>query len=191
MTFKRLLLAGALVAAGCATAGRSTEPDPAARLERGLAALERYDFAGAQEHFAWLREHHPDTPAGQQAEILLVAIAIDPANAARRLTTSADLADAVRRSETLPPWMRWVSGTFGRVAHELVAIEEREAREREALGKPNELLISHAAEIRRLTQERNEALVRVDTLDARIRLMEKDLKEKNTELERLRKIIKQ
>jgi hypothetical protein len=191
MKFQRLLIAGALVAAGCASAGRGTEPDPGARLALGLAALERYDFAGAQEHFAWLREHHPDQPAGQQAQLLLVAIEIDPANAGRRLSTSADAASALRRSETLPPYMRWVSSTFSRLAHELVAIEEREAREREALGKPNEQLLSHAAEIRRLTQERHEAMVRVDTLDAKITLMAKDLKEKTTELERLRKIVKE
>jgi hypothetical protein len=190
MITRRLLLTGLVLAvAGCAALGRST-PDPELRLQLGLAALAENDVAGARPHLDWVYRNYPAQAPGHQALLALIAAELDPRNPDRSLWTSADLAAQLIGAAGAPAWSRPVANTLYLVALELGASEERAAAAQQKVDMPRFDGPSLAAQMRELEEERDAQKRRADAQAQQIEQLEKEIREKNAEIERIRRTIR-
>lgn len=178
---------------GCATVlHRTSEPD--ARLDAGLLALAEKDYPVAFDNLVWVVTNHPDEPAGRRALQALVALDLDPRNPQRRINVGAQLAARFLRRDDVSAWERPLIETVYLLAVELGAAEERaaqaeananaaEAKVRRKGSVPTYSGQTVTARIGAVTDER-------DRLKRRVGQLEKELAEKDAELQRIRKAIK-
>ena len=178
-------VAGLLV--GCATLKAPFESRAEARFEEGLTALGRGEYRIAHEHLSWVAQHHSRETYGQQALLTLAAMEMDPRNPTRRLGVGADLAAGYLRLPEKAGWTHSVAQTLYLLGLELGAAEDRAERaERQAertARLPNLPGPTVTARLRTIEQERDRFARRVDAL-------EKQLAEKEQELERIKKTIR-
>lgn len=113
---------------GCATLQGGDAPDPEARFERALAALERQDFPGAYDQLARVYAEAWGGPLAGRALLAMAAVELDPRNGGRRLDVGADLAARHFQHAGHPGWTTPVSQTLYLLAQELGATEARAAR---------------------------------------------------------------
>jgi hypothetical protein len=180
--------------AGCAMYyGAGGEPDPQRRLEAGLNALAMRDYARAQEHLENVYREHWNEPIGQQALLVLAASEMDPRNTSRRLWASADMAARLLGIPESAPWMKPIGESMYLLSLEMGANEERIARTQAALDSAQSLPTftgqSHPAQIETLRSERDNLRRRLDQVIVGRDSIDKELKDKTAELERLRRTI--
>ena len=174
---------------GCATLRAPFESRAEERFEQALAALGRGDYRSAHEGFSWVAQYHSKDELGQQATLILAALELDPRNPGRRIEVGADVAATYLRAGDEAAWTRPVAQTLYLLGLELGAAEERaEKAEREAERAVSRLPAlpgpSVSARIRNVEQER-------DRLARRVESLEKQLAEKDQELQRIKKTIRQ
>lgn len=174
---------------GCATLKAPFESQGEARLQQALEALGRGDYRTAHEGLSWVVQHHSTDASGQQATLVLAALELDPRNPGRRIAVGTDVAGTYLRTGDKPMWTQPVAQTLYLLGLELGAAEERvEKAEREAERAASRLPAlpgpTVSARIRTVEQERDRLARRVDTL-------EKQLSEKDQELQRIKKTIRQ
>jgi tetratricopeptide (TPR) repeat protein len=179
-------IAGLLVS--CATLKAPFESSAEERFNQGLEALARGEYPVAYGHLSWVAEHHSHEKYGQQALLALAAMELDPRNQSRRIEVGADMAANYLRLPEKPLWTQPVAQTLYLLSLELGAAEERAERaerqaERVAEKLPNLPGPSVTAKLRTTEQERERLARRVDAL-------EKQLQEKEQELERIKKTIR-
>jgi hypothetical protein len=179
-------IAGLLVS--CATLKAPFESSAEERFDQGLEALARGEYPVAYGHLSWVAEHHSHEKYGQQALLALAAMELDPRNQSRRIEVGADMAANYLRLPEKPLWTQPVAQTLYLLSLELGAAEERAERaerqaERVAEKLPNLPGPSVTAKLRTTEQERERLARRVDAL-------EKQLQEKEQELERIKKTIR-
>jgi hypothetical protein len=180
-------LAGLLL--GCATLKAPFESDDGeARLEQALAALGRGDYRAAHEGLSWVAQHYPKEDYGQQATLTLAALELDPRNPGRRIGVGTDVAGNYLRDPNNPAWTQPIAQTLYLLGVELGAAEERvEKAEREAERAAARLPAlpgpTVSARIRGVEQER-------DRLARRVEALEKQLADKDQELQRIKKTIR-
>ena len=173
---------------GCATLKAPLETRGEKRFEDGLAALGRGDYRVAHENLAWVAQHYGREAYGQQALLTLAAMEMDPRNPARRINVGTDVAAGYLRLPEKALWTQPVAQTLYLLGLELGAAEERAERaerevERTPAKLPNLPGPSVTSKLRTVEQERDRLARRVDTL-------EKQLAEKEQELERIKKTIR-
>lgn len=178
-----LVGATALLMAGCATIKPRQQPDGDQRFKNGLAALTAGNFPGARSEFSWLSEHNADELVGQRALLILAALEMDPRNPERHSDVGSDLAAGFLQKGTRDTWVDPVAQTLYLLGLELGA-EERAAQQPQARPLPKLTGPTVTARIRTVEQER-------DRLTKRISALEEQLAQKDRELERIRKTIKQ
>jgi hypothetical protein len=174
---------------GCATLKGPFESRGEERLQQSLEALERGDYRTAHEGLSWVAEHYSKDESGQQATLILAALELDPRNPGRRIAVGTDVAAAYLRAGDKPAWTQPLAQTLYLLGLELGAAEERvEKAEREAERAVSRLPAlpgpTVSARIRTVEQERDRLARRVETL-------EKQLSEKDQELQRIKKTIRQ
>jgi hypothetical protein len=180
-------VAGLLV--GCATLKAPLESRGEQRFEEALAALGRGDYRSAHEGFTWVAQNERDDDHGQHALLILAALELDPRNPERRIAQGADVAASyLGVPDKEENWTVPVAQTLYLLGLELGAAEERVEKaereaERAAARLPSLPGPSVAARIRALDQER-------ERLSKRVSDLEKQLQEKETELERIKKTIR-
>lgn len=164
------------------------------RFAEGLAAAQRGDFPAAHRALSWVIENHGSEPIGQRALLTVAALEMDPRNPQRRLALGADLAGAYLSTRT-EDWSQPVAQTLYLIALELGAAEERlaqaEADRRDAERRADVIDLPRLpaasttvpARMKVLTEER-------DKLAKKVEQLEKDVAEKDKELERIRKTLK-
>jgi hypothetical protein len=200
---------------GCAALRGSQQPDPAAEVEAGLALLAAGDFAAAGERLYPVYRAHWERPIGQRALLALMAAEIDPRNPDRRLWSTADMASRYLQIENVSEWTVPVAQSFYLLAVELGAAEERVARaeaerdEAEAAAarqraaaqrsSPAPAPASRAPEFTGQTvparlgavqAERDELRRRVQQLEGQVTQRDRQLREREQELERIRRTIR-
>ena len=190
-----LLLALAMAVTGCAAYyGAGGEPDPQRRLDAGLNALAVADYARAQEHLESVYREHWNEPIGQQALLVLAAAEMDPRNTSRRLWASADMAARLLGIPQAPPWMKPIGETMYLLSLEMGANEERIARTQAALDSAQSLPTftgqSYPMRIEALQSERDNLRRRLDQVIVVRDSIDKELKDKTAELERVLRAIR-
>lgn len=179
-------IAGLLM--GCATLKAPLESRGEKRFEDGLTALGRGDYRLAHEQLSWVAQHYGHEAYGQQALLTLAAMEMDPRNPARRIEVGTDVVAAYLGLPEKPQWTHPVAQTLYLLGLELGSAEERVARaerqaERATTRLPNLPGPSVTAKLRTTEQERDRLARRVDVL-------EKQLADKEQELERIKKTIR-
>ncbi len=180
------MLAGLLT--GCTTLKESLQSRGEERFEASLAALARGDYRTAQEGLAWVAQYDADEDHGRAALLALAALELDPRNPARRIAVGADVAASYLTLDGREPWTTPVAQTMYLLSLELGAAEDRVEKAERAVERANARLPSLpgpsvSARIRTAEQER-------DRLKTRVEALEQQLKEKEQELERIRKTIR-
>ena len=178
-------VAGLLV--GCATLKAPLESRGEERFEQALGALTRGDYRTAHEGFSWVAQNDDDED-GQRALLILAALELDPRNPERRIAAGADVAASYLSLGEKPVWTNPVAQTLYLLGLELGAAEERVEKaereaERAAARLPSLPGPTVSARIRTIEQER-------ETLKKRVTDLEKQLSEKEQELERIKKTIR-
>lgn len=181
-----LVFAGLL--AGCATLKAPFESRGQERLEQGLEALARSDYRTAHEHLTWVLQNDPDDEHGRRAMLVLAALEMDPRNPQRRIGAGADYVAAYLGAPDRATWTQPIAQTLYLLSLELGAAEERAARAERAAERAQAQLPALpgptvTARLRSAEQERDRLRTRVETL-------EKELAEKEQELERIKKTIR-
>jgi hypothetical protein len=174
---------------GCATLKAPFESRAEERFEHALEALGRGDYRTAHEGLSWVVQYHSKEELGQQATLILAALELDPRNPGRRIGVGTDVAATYLREADEPDWTQPIAQTLYLLGLELGAAEERaEKAEREAERAVSRLPAlpgpSVSARIRTVEQER-------DRLGRRVETLEKQLAEKDQELQRIKKTIRQ
>jgi hypothetical protein len=194
MTRSALLAAFLGIVAGCSLISVGGTPDPEVRLDSGLAALARHDWAAAYENLRWVYENHGAQPVGQHALLALTAAELDPRNPDRRLWASAEMAAHFLALREVPAWQHPVAETMYLLSLELGANEERIARieaERDsALALPKLPGPSFLAKMNDVTAERDSLRTRIDALQRTLAQREATLKERDQELDRIRRTLR-
>jgi hypothetical protein len=180
-------LAGLLVS--CATLKAPFESNGEERLAVALEALARGDYRAAHEGLTWVANTFADEEEGHQATLALAALELDPRNPGRRIEVGADVAANYLRMDEKPAWTQPLAQTLYLLGLELGAAEERvEKAEREAERAAARLPAlpgpTVSARIRTVEQDR-------DRLARRVEALEKQLAEKDQELQRIKKTIRQ
>ena len=173
--------------AGCATLSRPLQSRGETEYREGLAALARGEYRQAYERLAWVTQHYGHEAIGQQALLAMAALELDPRNPARRMPVGADLAASYLRLPRKAEWTQPVAQTLYLLALELGAAEDRAERAQRQAERASRLPTlpgpTVSARLRTVEQERERLAKRVDTL-------EKQLAEKDQELERIKKTIR-
>lgn len=184
-TIGALALTGLLT--GCATLKASLESRGEERLEESLALLARGDYRGAYEGLSWVVQHDGDDEHGQAALLALAALELDPRNPSRRIAVGTDVAASYLTLGEKESWTVPVAQTLYLLGLELGAAEERVEKAERAAERAARLPSlpgpSVTARIRTIEQER-------DRLKSRVDVLEKQLADKEQELERIRKTIR-
>lgn len=182
-------LALAVLLTGCATLKAPLASRGEERLEESLAAFARGDYRTAQEGLSWVAQNDADEAHGRAALLALAAVELDPRNPARRIAVGTDVAASYLALRDKEGWTNPVAQTMYLLGLELGAAEERVEKAERAVERANAARLpslpvpSVSARIRTTEQER-------DKLKARVEVLEKQLAEKEQELERIRKTIR-
>lgn len=182
----------ALVLSACASL-MGGGPSPERVAERGLAALERGEYAVAIADLEWVATHFRDRRAGRHALLTWAAAELDPANPERRPEAGAELLAEFRALEDNPPWLGPVANTLRGVVLELRDTEERASiAERSALRA--ERAASEAAErargaAREATQAESRLGNRVSQLERELAQSREQLAGMRSEVERMRRAL--
>lgn len=207
------LLAGLTASAGCAAlASADREPEPEAQLEAGLAALEHGEYSRARSHFGWVYSTHWDEPAGLHALLALIAADLDPRNPDRRLANAAELAARLVTSDEAPSWTSPLGESLYLTALELGAhdlavpadsltadsipldtlalVLDTAAPDPRVARLPTLDIPSLPARLAAVRSERDSLAARIGALESALAEREKAIREKDEELERIRKIIR-
>lgn len=187
-------LVGGLLAVGVSGCSLIATPNAEQRLEAGLAALARGDRNIAHEQIQPVSTEHWGEPVGHRATLVLAAAELDPRNPARRLWVGADLSAQLLSHHATPPWMEPVAETLYLLSLELGANEEQlartEAQRDSAQALPRLPGPSFMVQLESLSSERDRARRRAAQLEAALAAKEKELKDKEQELERIKKTLK-
>lgn len=189
-----LLVLTVLGTASCAALQLGGAPDAETRLQQGIEALGRNDFASARNHLRSVYQDHWSEPEGREALLVLTAAELDPRNPQRRLWASAELAASMIKLQAEPTWTKPVGETFYLLALELGAKEEQitraEAERDAAAALPTLDSPSVVARINSIRAERDSLKRKTDQLEQLVAQRDKELKEKTQELERIKKTVK-
>jgi hypothetical protein len=189
-----LLVLTVIGTASCAAMQLGGAPDAQTRLQQGIEALGRNDFAGAQDNLRSVYQDHWSEPEGREALLVLTTAEIDPRNPSRRLWASAELAASMIKLQDGPTWTKPVGETLYLLALELGAKEEQitraEAERDAAAALPTLDSPSVVARIGAIRAERDSLKRKADQLEQLVAQRDKELKEKTQELERIKKIVK-
>jgi TolA-binding protein len=174
---------------GCATLKAPFETRGEDRFQQALQALGRGDYRTAHEGLSWVAQNYAEDDYGRRATLILAAVELDPRNPGRRIAVGTDVAANYLRLSDAAPWTQPLAQTLYLLGLELGAAEDRvEKAEREAERAQSRLPAlpgpSVSARIRNVEQERDRLARRVETL-------EKQLSEKDQELQRIKKTIRQ
>lgn len=190
------LLVGVLVigVAGCSIVGLNGRPSAEQRLDAGIGALARGDQAEAREHLYPVYSENWGRSVGRRATIVLVALELDPRNPTRRLAVGADMAARMLAQPGTPTWLEPVAETLYLLSLEVGANEERiaqvEAERDSAQALPQLPGPSFMAQLQELRTERDSERRRAAELALTLAAKEKELKEKEQELERIRRTLR-
>ena len=185
--------------AGCALLRpEPQERDPAEDLELGLEAMAAQDFGRARTLLDRVYRLHWQESVGQHALLVLAAAEIDPRNNERRLAVASDLAGRYLNVPEPPRWTIPLAESLYLLAVELGAQEEQLERaeaeraraERALRNLPQSQRETVPARLRRLANERDELQRRLTQAEQRLATREKELRDAQQELERIRKTIK-
>jgi uncharacterized protein YhaN len=202
--------------AGCATLRGERGPSPEEQLSQGLTALAAHDYPRARTLLEHVYLEHWQQPAGREALFALAAAELDSRNAARRLGVGAELAGRYLSLASVPAWTVPAAESMYLLAFELgvasdtlaKAVENRQAAEAERAdvlqalksgeqgtrALPRSEVESVPDRIRRLTaehaRERDELQKRIAALEQRLAVSDKDLKDAQAELERIKLTLK-
>jgi hypothetical protein len=193
-----LLAAMALGAAGCAAAAPDRQTDPRAQLREGVAAIEAQEYLRARGLLEPLFYDRPTELVGQHALLLLVAAELDHRNPDRRLWAAADMAGRLLDLDAADPWLVPLAETYYLLAMELGAAEQRialaetarEAAEQASDRLPQSTRESVPARIGRITAERDQARRRAEQLEQQLSARDRELRETQQELERVKRTIR-
>lgn len=184
----------AFLLAACATINPFVESTAESRFDRGMRAIERGDYPQASLDLGWVATHHADEKIGRQALLAVSALEMDPRNQRRRLALGADLTQAYLLNRGTENWTQPIAQTLHLLALELGAAEERvaaaEAEKQKAEARLTLPGPSVPARMKAIQDERDRLQRRVTQLEQQLSTVEKDLAEKDKELERIRKTIK-
>jgi hypothetical protein len=184
----------ALALPACATFDSVFGSRAADRYEAGLAAAQRGDFASAHRDLGWVIETHGSESIGQRALLTVAALEMDPRNPQRRLALGADLAGAYLSAQP-ENWSQPVAQTLYLIALELGATEERlaqvEADRRDAERRAESTTLPRLPAASATVPSRLKALSEErDKLANKVEQLEKQVAEKDKELDRIRKTLK-
>lgn len=188
------LVAGLLLAAGVSACSLIATPNAEQRLEAGLAALARGERNVAHEQIQPVSTEHWGEPVGHRATLVLAAAELDPRNPTRRLWVGADMSARLLSHHATPPWMGPVAETLYLLSLELGANEEQlartEAQRDSAQALPRLPGPSFMVQLETLRAERDSARQRAAALEAALVAKEQELKDKEQELERIKRTLK-
>jgi len=201
--------------AACATLRGVRGPSPKDELRQGLTALAAHDYVGARPILERLYLEHLHEPEGREALLALAAAELDSRNADRRLGVGAELAGRYLSLASVPGWTVPAAETLYLLAEELGEGDEelaradstRQAAEAEwadvlraldsARGSralPQSEVESVPDRIRHLNAMHEQEVAglqeRVNTLAERLAAKDKELKDAQAELERIRRVLK-
>jgi hypothetical protein len=202
----------ALIVPACAVLRAEPKTVPEQRLAQGLAALEQREFGRGRALLDTLYREHWQQPVGRHAMLALIASELDPRNPDRRLSAAADLSARYLRFEDIPAWHVPLAETLYLIAQELGAVEERSARAAAQTAEANaasaaarrELEAAESASgralptspresvptrIRNLASERDDLKRRLVAAEQSLATRERELREAQAELERIRKTL--
>ena len=200
---KQLWLAAVVCAmAGCATVQGQRGPSAEARLEDGIRALRAGDFATATEQLDWVYRNHWNEPVGQRALLLLTASELDSRNPNRRVWVAADHAARFLGIERAAEWTKPLASVYYLLAQELGAAEARVAQAEAAAEVADSARAEAEGDARRATRglpqysgqsvpaQLSALRTERDALRDRVGSLERQLRESQQEIERIRKLLK-
>lgn len=179
------------VFAACATVGLGA--DLQGGFQQGIEALARQNYPAAAERFDWvIRTSDESNALAHQALLLRTTAALDPRNPGRDLDQATQLASRLRDADNT--WTSPVGESLRLVAEELLDARQRvatlEASRDVAASVSGMVQRGLAVRLDSVTVERD-SLARANTaLVQQLAERDKQLKEKEQELERIRKIIR-
>jgi uncharacterized protein YbjT (DUF2867 family) len=179
------------LSAACATVGLGA--DVQGGFQQGLEALARQNYPVARERFDWvIRSSGASDAIAHHALLLRTTAALDPRNPGRDLTLAADLASRLR--DTNAGWTSAAGESLRLVANELTDARQRvatlEASRDVASSVSGMVQRGLALRLDSVTIERDTLLRKASTLEQQLIDRDKQLKEKDQELERIRKLIR-
>lgn len=185
------LLLALWLAAACATVGIGV--DVQGGFEQGLESLRRQNYPAAAEHFDWvISTSGTSGPLASQALLLRTTTTLDPRNPGRDFAQAAEL--AVRLRDSGEGWSSAAGESLRLVATELGDAQRRvaglEAARGVAASVSGIVQRSLAARLDSVTVDRDTLLRKVSLLEQQLAERDKVLKEKEQELERIRRIIR-
>lgn len=186
-------------AAGCAVVAGDRAVDPRLQLHEGVAALQAQQYLRARGLLEPLFYERSTEPVGQHALMLLITAELDSRNPDRRLWAAADMAGRLLDLDNLDPWLVPVAETKYLLAMELGATEQRiaaaeaaraTAEARASARLPELSRESVPVRIDRLTTERDQARRRAEQLEQQLAGRDRELRETQQELERIKRTIR-
>jgi hypothetical protein len=176
----------ALVA--CATV-RSRPDEASVHYEAGLQALARHDFSSAIDHLDDATRADDPTIVERALYLRLVA-ELDPRNPERRLDVAAERASQMRDS-LQPGTVEWMTAdALSHLASSLREMQDEQAitvTQRDVAAAQVESL---TARLDSLGMQRDSVRRRMGQLEQAHAELEKELKEKTAELERIKRVIR-
>ncbi|MGQ0813761.1 MAG: hypothetical protein ACT4O1_04780 [Gemmatimonadota bacterium] len=171
----------AFVVTSCATLTSVWRADHEQRFDAGVRAMTNGDYALAHQEMSWTAQHFGHKTEGQRAVLLLATMEMDPRNPGRRPEVGSDLAASYLRLPEQEDWASPMAQTLYLIGLELGAERAEAERQRELPRLPGPTV---TARIRSVEQER-------DRLAKRVSALEEQLAEKDRELQRIRKTVRQ
>ena len=187
---KRTLIPALFVATACATFGSG--PDVDDRYERGLQALLASDYTAAVREFDWVGRLRPGTSIGQQALLLGTTAAIDPRNPGRDYAAAGLF--AMRLRDAGATWTAPIGESLRLIATELASsatrIADAESARDQAFAIATGQRAHLEAQLEAIAAERDTLVRKTATLEQTLAERDKQVKDKEQELERIRKIVR-
>jgi len=187
---RRVLLPVLFVATACATFGSG--PDVDGRYERGLQAILASDYASAIRDLDWVGRLRSDKSIGQHALLLGTAATLDPRNPGRDYAAASLF--AMRLRDVGDAWTVPVGESLRLIATELASSETRiadaEAARDQAFAIATEQRAHLEKQLQAVAAERDVLAKQTAELEQTLAERDKLLKEKEQELERIRKIVR-
>ncbi|MCI0432465.1 MAG: hypothetical protein L0271_02275 [Gemmatimonadetes bacterium] len=186
----RRLLPAVFIASACATLGSG--PDIEGGYERGLHALVSSDYVSAVRELDRVGTIRPGATLGQQALLLGAVAAMDPRNPDRDFGAAA--AFSVRLRDVGGTWTTPAGETLRLISTELsyssARIADAEAARDQAFAIATEQRTLLEQRYQALAAERDDLAKKAAALEQTLAEREKLLKDKEQELERIRKIVR-
>ncbi len=187
---RTILLPMLIAAAACATFGSG--PDIKGRYEQGLDAFTAADYGTAISHLDWVGRLRADESIGQRASLLGVGAALDPRNPRRDF--GAATAFAIRLRDSGDGWTVPLGEALRLLVTEVASAQARitdaESARDQAFSIASEQRSLLEKQLRAVAAERDALARRAATLEQTLAEREKQLKDKDQELERIRKIVR-